>query len=965
LGDWVELDARASISRMADTPTKELAAEGSLAAVRPPKRAKAMLQRGATFDRYTVLEMLGRGGMGEVYAVYDSKLDRKAALKVLRYTNEDYELRLRREAQAMARLSHPNVVAVFDTASVDGRVFVAMEFVQGVTLRAWQRAKVRPLAEILRMYIDAGRGLAAAHGAGLVHRDFKPDNVLVSEAGVVKVTDFGLARAVNTSATNPWTPSEEVVTFNAYKSNPPPVADPPPNVSAPAMPESSPALTSEVTESGELLGTPGYMAPEQYLEEEIDERTDQFAFCVALYEALYGEKPFPAGMNESVQAMLADQVKPPPNGSKVPTHIHRALLRGLASKKSDRHPRILALLDELSRDPAKRRRQVAGAIAAVAAMAVGAVWVNRTITERTSQLCAGSEAEASEVWNPDVQGRIERAMLATNLPYAADVWRRTRGALDSYMAGWTAVHKQTCRATRIDRHQSEQVMTVRMACLGQRREEVGALTKVLEGADGDVVAKAVQAAMALPSVETCKDATSLLSVEPEPGDPATRSELDSIRKGLAAVGAKYGAGKYAPARADADLLVERARRVGYHPVIAEALLWLAQAMSKAGVPRAQCIERSEEAVAEADAGRDDLLRAQAASKTMRWCTQQGQFKEAEAWSAVVGSALRRTSGSSEKNYEIRRAEWLREQCNLLYRKRQLEQAVQPCQEAWEIASKSSNYEFVIGTSSVVTGLYSALGRFGEAEKLAIALDEGIVRTLGAEHPQRLTSLNNLAYAAAMSFDYKTTAAFAVRALRLGEKVAPADLGTTIAQINACDGLARTGDAEGALPYCDSAIAGTLKAYGPDSDITAEAHYPKGTALLALQRYPDAVAEFEEAVRIFEKIGAANHPTVVGALDGIGRSELAMGQRRRAVATLERALAIAETIELSTPNDKVIGAEVRFALARALASSGGAHDRIDQLASASAEVYRSLGLEPQAREVEVTDWSGMRARPGHR
>jgi tRNA A-37 threonylcarbamoyl transferase component Bud32/tetratricopeptide (TPR) repeat protein len=915
-----------------------------------------MLQRGATFERYTVLEMLGRGGMGEVYAVYDSKLDRKVALKVLRHTKEDYALRLAREAQAMARLSHPNVVAVFDTGSVDGRVCVAMEFVQGQTLRAWQRARIRPWAEILRMYIDAGQGLAAAHAAGLVHRDFKPDNVLVSEAGVVKVTDFGLARAV-TSATTPWTPSGDAVSFPSTSS---PVVDVPPNASSPAMEDSShaPVLTSAVTESGELLGTPGYMAPEQCLQEEIDERTDQFAFCVALYEAVYGQKPFPSDVTESVQAMLADQVKAPPKGTKVPAHIHRALLRGLASNKSDRHPRMLALLEELSREPTKRRRQVAGAVAAVVAMAVGAVWLNRTIHERSSQLCAGSEAEASEVWNADVQGRIERAMLATNLPYAADVWRRTRGAIDAYMVGWTATHEQTCRATRIDGHQPEQVMIVRMACLGQRHEEVRALTKVLEAADGDVLSKAVQAAVALPSVETCKDVTSLLSIEPEPGDPASRSQLDSIRKGLATVRAEYEAGKYAPARAEAALLVERARRVGYHPVTGEALLWLAQAMAKVGVPRAQCIEQSQEAVAEADSGRDDLLRAEAASKTMDWYTSQGQFKEAEAWSAVIGSALRRTSSNGEKDYEIHRAEWLKEQCYLLFKQRQLDQAVRPCQEAWEILSKSAVSDSVVEMSVTVTGVYAALGRREEAERIATATDDKIIHTLGEEHPARLVSLNGRAYIAGLSFDYKTSGALALQAVRLGEKVAPGDRRTTVAQINACDALGRTGNASGGLPYCDLAIAGALKAFGADSDYTAEARSSKGTALLALERYPDAVAEYEETVRVFEKIGATKHPTVVGALGGIGRAQLAMGQPGRAVATLERALAIAETIELSTPNDKVIGAVVRFALARALASTGGAPDRIDHLTSASVEVYRSLGLEQQARE--VADWADMRA-----
>jgi hypothetical protein len=314
----------------------------------------------------------------------------------------------------------------------------------------------------------------------------------------------------------------------------------------------------------------------------------------------------------------------------------------------------------------------------------------------------GSEAEAAEVWNPDVQGHIERAMMATNLPYAADVWRRTRGAIDAYMAGWTAMHRQTCQATRIDGHQSEQVMTVRMACLGQRREEVGALTKVLESADGDVVAKAAQAAMALPSIETCKDVTSLLSVEPEPGDSATRSELDSIRKSLAAVRAEYEAGKYAPARSEAALLVERARRIGYHPVTAEALLWLAQSMSRVGVPRAQCIERSEEAVVAADSGRDDLLRAAAASKTT---------------------------------------------------------------------------------------------------------------ALGDEHPARLTSLNNRAYIAGQSFDYQTAGAFSVQAVRLGEKVAPGDLQTNIARLNACDSLAHKGGSRGGPSLLQTGDRGNAESAG--------------------------------------------------------------------------------------------------------------------------------------------------------
>jgi tetratricopeptide (TPR) repeat protein len=296
---------------------------------------------------------------------------------------------------------------------------------------------------------------------------------------------------------------------------------------------------------------------------------------------------------------------------------------------------------------------------------------------------------------------------------------------------------------------------------------------------------------------------------------------------------------------------------------------------------------------------------------MNWYASQGQFKEAEAWSVVIGSALRRASGSGGKNYEIRRADWLAEQCSLFNRKRQFEQAVGPCQEAWEAASKTANFEVVVRALASVASVNAALGRRLEAEKNAMAMDEAIVRTLGEEHPARLMSLNKRAHIAGLYSDYETSGALSIQALRLGEKVAPGDFGTTIAQINACDSLAHTGDPVRALPYCDLGVAGMLKAFGADSDYTAEAHDSKAGALLALERYPDAIAEYAEVVRVFEKLGAAS-PTTVGALGGIGRAQLALGQTRSAVATLERALAMAERVELITQSDKIIGQRRAFA-----------------------------------------------------
>ncbi len=295
---------------------------------RPGEHDESILDRGATIDRYTVLERIGAGGMGEVYAAYDQKLDRKVALKVLRRRSAMYQKRLIREAQAMARLAHANVVAVFDAGTVDGRLFLAMEFVLGRTLKAWQRAATRSHDEVLNVYLAAGRGLSAAHAAGLVHRDFKPDNVLVSDAGDVKVTDFGIARATSEAAT-----TRELVDRTTA-----------PSASAPA---SDVALAEPMTEEGELLGTPGYMAPEQCLGEAADERSDQFAFCVSLYEALYGEKPF-AG--ETVVAMLdatvRGAIREAPKGSTVPLRLRRVLVRGMSPEGADRYPSMRALLDD-------------------------------------------------------------------------------------------------------------------------------------------------------------------------------------------------------------------------------------------------------------------------------------------------------------------------------------------------------------------------------------------------------------------------------------------------------------------------------------------------------------------------------------------------------------------------------------------------------------------------------------------
>ncbi len=305
----------------------------------------------AAIGRYSLIEMIGRGAMGSVYIAHDPQLDRRVALKVVRdarFAEDEVRARLSREARAMARVTHPSVVRVYDAGELADGVFIAMELVDGDTLAQWL-AVPRPWRDIVKLFIAVGRGLAAAHAAGIVHRDFKPENVLVDRLGHPAVTDFGLALA-------PATPREG------------------------ALEDVTLATAHELTRTGVLLGTPRYMSAEQFRGGAIDARTDQFSFAVALYHALYGTHAF-AGVTigELRASVLAGKPHPRPAQTPVPVATHRVLERALATDPAARYPSIDALLDDLAATVRPKRRRVAIAIGGVAIAAiVGGVAITRT-----------------------------------------------------------------------------------------------------------------------------------------------------------------------------------------------------------------------------------------------------------------------------------------------------------------------------------------------------------------------------------------------------------------------------------------------------------------------------------------------------------------------------------------------------------------------------------------------------------
>jgi len=684
------------------------------------------LARGSAIGRYIVLGLVGRGGMGDVYAAYDPELDRKIAVKLLRTKSRagqgatEGRTRLLREAQAIAKLSHGNVVVVYDVGTFQDAVFIAMEFIEGDTVRYWLNAESRDWRDVMRVFVAAGRGLAAAHEAGIVHRDFKPDNVMVGQDGKVRVMDFGLARQQSdTTAVDadlrrggdgapPYVNSAMEVARGSLGSlsssalgvsvaspttattAPPPPAPPtpaPPAASADAAAlaaaaasepdavdenatrvlstsrSSTPrpgrpvttesfasarrALDAELTQTGAMLGTPAYMAPEQFASRPGDARTDQFSFCVALYESLYGERPFDGkNLMKLIAAVTTGTVREPPAGTKVPAWVRKVLVRGLRPAADQRYPSMTELLDALERDPSVARRRWGMGVAASLVVATIAFGASRSLGARQSP-CEGGAAKLAGIWEPGSgpsprKSAIRAAFRATGKSYAERTFATVRRVLDRYAADWTATYTDACEATSVRGEQSAEALDLRMSCLQGRLVSMKALTDLFSRADGEVVEKAPNATQALGSLDRCNDLMLLRAVVKPPEDPAVRASVQGLKPRLAEVKALTDAGHIPEALSRARPLLIEARKIGYLPVVAEALYRLG--WISLGNP-SEAESMMEEASWAAQAGGDEELFAEAATMLVYVVGYvEGSFDRARVWSKLADATLRRLGG---------------------------------------------------------------------------------------------------------------------------------------------------------------------------------------------------------------------------------------------------------------------------------------------------------------------------------
>jgi serine/threonine protein kinase/tetratricopeptide (TPR) repeat protein len=610
---------------------------------------RSQLNRGQTIGRFVVLGLVGRGGMGEVYAAYDPELDRRIAVKLLRarsFRSDDGRARILREAQAIARLSHPNVVVVYDVGTLEDRVFIAMEYVEGRTLRLWLEERKRTWRETLDVFAAAGRGLAAAHDAGMIHRDFKPDNVMITTSGATRVMDFGLARQVLAQDEEPLTTTAVARRIEASRTSATEISRTAAVASAPSIDEKATPLSSggylraKITETGAQIGTPAYMAPEQFLRESrSDARTDQFSFCVALYEALYGERPFAGEETPEIRtAVLAGAIRPAPAHSGVPGWIRRVVLRGLATDPTERYPSMSALLAALERDPVRRLKRRALAATAAAAIAL-VVAMAHQLGARDRPRCTGGATRLAGVWEPGTEsGRktaVREAFTRSGKSYAAQAFAGVSRLLDQYVERWTGMYVDACEATNVRGEQSAEVLDLRMSCLNERLGNLRALSDVFAAADGKVVENAVSAASTLPSLDRCADVALLRAADPPPDDPVVRQRVPALRDELARLVALKNSGQCQAASKNAEGLLAAVRPLGYPALLAETLNAAAVLGDSCADPVVS-LARAKEGHSAATASHRDELAAETSTFVAYFSSNRlGQLALAREWLEIA------------------------------------------------------------------------------------------------------------------------------------------------------------------------------------------------------------------------------------------------------------------------------------------------------------------------------------------
>ena len=833
-------------------------------------RARVEIERGMSIGRYVALAPIGEGGMGVVWSALDPELDRQVAIKLLgkRLAGDKARSRLQREAQAMARLAHPNIVVVHDVGLVDGQVFVAMEQVRGQTLRVWQRE--RAWAEIVDAYRQAALGLAAAHEAGLVHRDFKPDNAMIDAQGRVRVMDFGLAAAREADLAASHDIEERLARIRLDD--------------LPIDRSTGDLLATPMTEVGSLLGTPAFMAPEQLSGRGGGPAADQFALCVSLWLALFGERPYRGETIDALlQAMREGRLREPPSDTEVPTRITDTLRRGLAYAPEQRWPSIAALAEQLEPETPSQARTVGWLVGALL-LAVGFAVLGLASRESAADSCRASAIDA--VWT-DTQAEVIADAMQSAGAHGRAAWQRTEPAIVEHVEQWREVFRGACLQSD---GLPEQLRVAQAVCLERSETALAATLELLAEADAEIAAHALDMVTSLPSPQRCADAERLADLERrslasriEPDDMDRAREL---QHGLDRARALHEAGRHRDALALLEPLREPAAAIG-DPALQGELL-AAIAVELLGSDReADAIETGTAAYAELLRAGEDRRAAKLAIALMLAHQGLAQIEQGRAWDLHAAALLDRSGAEPQLH-----ADRLIALAALADGAGEFQDALRLYERGLELLPPDS---LPLGRVLDEYGaVHSRLGQLEQAEAAEQRSLDILLAQLGPEHPEVGGTHFKLGNTSYRKGDLDAARRHFEQAIAIVEPaLGPASTAVTGSLI----GLGATAlglhDDAGAAGYFRAALERLERALGPTHPDLVPPLVNLGIALKRSGDLAGSEAVQLRALTLLETLRGPKHPDLLAVLDNLGELRLLRGDAVGAREAYARSLAIGE------------------------------------------------------------------------
>ncbi len=799
---------------------------------------KAPLVRGESIGRYIVVGRLGQGAMGAVYAAVDPDLNRKVAIKVL----EKGADRLAREAQALAQLSHPNVVVVHDVGVQQGRPFVAMELVEGGSLLDWLKGGERSRDEILDMFIEAGRGLSAAHKCGILHRDFKPANVLVSPTGA-KVADFGLARASGSTSG-----------------------------------DSSGSLSSgdlSLTVTGAALGTPRFMAPEAHRGRDGDERTDQFAYCVALFMALYGSHPFPHDdLPSLVNAVTTHNPEIPP-GSNVPARLREIVLRGLRRAKEDRYPSIDALLNDLDRFRRPRWPLWAGAVGVAGVL--GAAIVN---VQQQPDPCASVATALDGVWDQERRNAVGAALRAPSRAFADRASQDALATLDEYASQWRSARTEACQAAASG-DPEERAPELRIACLDRARGVLAGVTDILADGDEAVAASAETLTDELPQLDNCSGPQVGHHMR-LPDDREATADVLRLGQRLDRLWLEQFSGSGA-ALVGFDRAVADAEALGFAPLLARAVYTRSRVKELLDMYEEAAVD-ARDSLRIATAANADRIAADAAAVLLRIEVEHDRKPDRlPTLLALTDGYLERWPDDIELNRTL-----LASTAYALSASGRFAEANLRAERLRRLAMEGNDIRLHNQALAVMTMLMLREGRYGEAIA-AGALQAALSRLrLGADHPDVADAW--LALGQAYLHYGDTSAALDayayVRQVRVGRPTM-VDVRVRMYQASAHNGA---GEHQAAYDIAQQGFEILEALAEPDGVLAAALSTTQADAADELGRRHEAVGLYERSIEIRRALGYSE-VQMLAPMANMATTHGKLGQYEKAISAMEKALGL--------------------------------------------------------------------------